>query len=1122
MIHKHIVRYYHAMVEDEEGGEAHEVADEGEPGGADMEVQGSAASDSTEQSDGEFEDELDGVGFFQSSARSISKRKGGMGSYLLGTNGEESSRDGSDGGNWSSSADYEPAGGSNKVLTSQDFLSVSPGMSLLPASLSSEEMLLAEYARSFSKEEVEPIKAKRVGAMLYIQMEYCEKTLRSVIDEGNLWKSPSEVWRLFRQMLEGVQFIHRMNFLHRDLKPPNIFLDREGNVKVGDFGLASEVGDIASELGRERDDEGSSGLGGKTGGSSTGGGVGTLYYAAPEQAHAVMSSKADMWSLGVIFFEMLQPPFPTLMERAEVLLNLRQTGQLPDDLESKGHLSPAARSVLKWLLQLNATERPSATELLASPLLPPKIEVEAAFLEEALASIQNPDSAAFGEIVTALFNRPLAGHEDLTFDVTSAKPNAKQDTRRLSWVCSRLVQLFEAHGACSLEPPTVRPKATLEQAQPSKAACQLLDHKGRVVVLPENLAAGVAWLIARRCTGTNSIKRYQIGNVFLKTHAPKAGQPLDHAHGEVLETIEADFDVIGTAINVGGGEVLDSEVIFLTAQVMGLWKEAITSWTLRLGHLKLTSSLLELAGLKPERQRLLSKILSAAALASSKEPGVTPSLSKMGLVLEGEGLSVAEMRAITPLLTPLGESPLEALDNLEVSSHAVPRDLMPRGLMPRDHLRKRPDQPQRSVIRAMPAVKWVNSDGGAGQGPGYQAEERSVKELPRLRRVLKMGLGCLASLRKLVGMLEELGLAGQKKEWDSDLGEVWGPLPPRQIILDLGLSKRTSAYTGTIFHADLSSPQPLRHHPNTIAEGGRYDRITVGKGSVVCSGVRFAVEKLAALSASCETLSEPLDAVVCTGGGLGVSSIKERLMVCCRLWADGLRAEYLPNERLFGADLVHDQVSTLCQRLRIPFVVTVKTHVLPKVKVHAVADGQDDLVQLSELGQHLKDHLLNRQRHTLRLAHDTPPAAPGPGKARQSGIRLHTCDWGAGYAPNADTASKLSKKDFKRFGMLSMRVATLLEDGGQDDTGPTVLSVDAPYSDVRRFSTLYMAGSKSRDLTEFMAGSWHKKSFRMLAEALSRIEAEEGSAKKGKARQVYVYSTVDDALDLVTFGVRVT
>lgn len=68
--------------------------------------------------------------------------------------------------------------------------------------------------------------------MLYIQMEYCEGlTLRDLVDEGI---RDDEAWRLFRQILEGLFYVHSQGLIHRDLKPSNVFLDSKNNVKLGD------------------------------------------------------------------------------------------------------------------------------------------------------------------------------------------------------------------------------------------------------------------------------------------------------------------------------------------------------------------------------------------------------------------------------------------------------------------------------------------------------------------------------------------------------------------------------------------------------------------------------------------------------------------------------------------------------------------------------------------------------------------------------------------------------------------------------------------------------------------------------------------------------------------------
>ena len=81
------------------------------------------------------------------------------------------------------------------------------------------------------------------SSILYIQMEYCTgMTLAGMIQENQLCNHSEKTWKLFRQMLEGLDHIHQQQMIHRDLKPANIFMDSDGNVKIGDFGLATATG----------------------------------------------------------------------------------------------------------------------------------------------------------------------------------------------------------------------------------------------------------------------------------------------------------------------------------------------------------------------------------------------------------------------------------------------------------------------------------------------------------------------------------------------------------------------------------------------------------------------------------------------------------------------------------------------------------------------------------------------------------------------------------------------------------------------------------------------------------------------------------------------------------------
>ena len=69
-------------------------------------------------------------------------------------------------------------------------------------------------------------------------MEYCDGTLRELIDKGGLKEaSMGDILSLFRQLIEALSFVHAKGVIHRDIKPSNVLL-RDGDVRLGDFGLA--------------------------------------------------------------------------------------------------------------------------------------------------------------------------------------------------------------------------------------------------------------------------------------------------------------------------------------------------------------------------------------------------------------------------------------------------------------------------------------------------------------------------------------------------------------------------------------------------------------------------------------------------------------------------------------------------------------------------------------------------------------------------------------------------------------------------------------------------------------------------------------------------------------------
>ncbi|XP_021335808.2 eukaryotic translation initiation factor 2-alpha kinase 1 isoform X1 [Danio rerio] len=210
--------------------------------------------------------------------------------------------------------------------------------------------------------------------MLYIQMQLCERSLKDWIQERNSRTTEGllisgdpcdsvdceQALKILKKILEGVEYIHSCGIMHRDLKPRNIFLlGNECHVKIGDFGLACQ--NIIMD---EHEKLPSSSQAGVNPDATHTSGVGTFVYAAPEQLEGSRyDSKSDMYSIGVIAFELFQP-FGTEMERVHTLGELRQ-GKIPNTLSTNW---PILAKYIKLLTSSDPSMRPSAPQLLQSDL----------------------------------------------------------------------------------------------------------------------------------------------------------------------------------------------------------------------------------------------------------------------------------------------------------------------------------------------------------------------------------------------------------------------------------------------------------------------------------------------------------------------------------------------------------------------------------------------------------------------------------------------------------------------------------------------------------------------------------------------------------------------------------
>jgi translation initiation factor 2-alpha kinase 4 len=366
--------------------------------------------------------------------------------------------------------------------------------------------------------------ARSSRSVLYIQMEFCEKqTLRDLI-RRDLYEDSDEYWRLFRQILEGLDHIHGHSIIHRDLKPDNVFIDMAKIPKIGDFGLAT-----SGQYQRPDKNNSSGDQNGDQRGDMTRS-VGTALYVAPELSSSVVgdyNNKVDMYSMGIIFFEMCFP-LKTAMERDKVIRSLRERKcALPQDFETPE--KSLQGSIIKSLISHRPSERPSCSELLRSGKVPAQMEDEA--VKEALKALSDRDSPHYAKMMAALFSqKPDTQAKDHTWDMSATTQTIKaNDVLLQNLVKDRLGMVFRSHGAVEVQRQLLLPWS---DHYANSNVVKLFDPSGTLVQLPYDLTLPYARSIGRN--GVFIEKTYTIGQVYRDLYTGSAPR----SNGE------ADFDIV--------------------------------------------------------------------------------------------------------------------------------------------------------------------------------------------------------------------------------------------------------------------------------------------------------------------------------------------------------------------------------------------------------------------------------------------------------------------------------------------------------------------------------------------------------------------------------------------------
>lgn len=151
------------------------------------------------------------------------------------------------------------------------------------------------------------------------------------------------------QMLEALVFVHKKQVIHRDLKPSNIFMTSNLSISIGDFGVATVMGDARTRT------------------RTT---VGSMNWMAPEVMERPYDERSDVWSFGCIILELATCSFLDSIQISSSLFEIKQNPQCLEDIlaELPAHsYSQHLCQLVRIMLRRNFQQRPTALELLNYP-----------------------------------------------------------------------------------------------------------------------------------------------------------------------------------------------------------------------------------------------------------------------------------------------------------------------------------------------------------------------------------------------------------------------------------------------------------------------------------------------------------------------------------------------------------------------------------------------------------------------------------------------------------------------------------------------------------------------------------------------------------------------------------
>ena len=329
------------------------------------------------------------------------------------------------------------------------------------------------------------------------------------------------------------------------------------------------------------------------------------------------TQKVDIYSIGLIFFEMNYPPFSTVTEKSNVFMQLKSQ-IFPADFKYS-NITDLPRQIITKMLSRDPNKRPSAKEIILS--LPAKFAAE--LFQEALKKVlEKPDSTRFRNVLSTIFKEKSLAESKISLPANNLETSLSVYDSFLSKnrIFERITEIMSKHGAIQIHLPNFYNRNLIQR--PVIEAIHMLSEQGTVLSMPFDLRVPFTAFIARNNI-EHDMKTFCIGKIYRQNNFDAstinsivpANNNLSLSPQGPEERFEMIFDIISPPTY---NCLAEAETILVTMDVLltfDVFKN--DSFCIYISHSKLLDALLEQYEMNESERRNILQILLKHGPSSS-------------------------------------------------------------------------------------------------------------------------------------------------------------------------------------------------------------------------------------------------------------------------------------------------------------------------------------------------------------------------------------------------------------------------------------------------------------------------------------------------------------------------